>query len=261
MQKSRLASLIDTLIVSASCTFLTLIISQKLSNNLMTRLLLSSLTGVLVFCAFFKREKNKYKNQQLKLKEEKHMKNCILAFLSMENNAQIAFLNTILEKSKHAKNSKNFCIFSDLCAPQTTLQSLSNFLQNKKQSHLDLCFVITNSMTNDAKDLMNFASEFLQTKFELISPTSLYLLMKNQNTFPQKMPEPENTSSLKKIKTLFSDTFTRKRAKHYFLLSVALTISSLLLPFHKYYFVFACIALSLTIVTLIFGKPTPKPNN
>ncbi|MBQ9790308.1 MAG: hypothetical protein IJW24_01785 [Clostridia bacterium] len=258
MQKSKLASLLDAIIIAGSTLVLILMLSTHITRNLIPRLGISCIFAVLVFHACIKRDRRKYQNLQLKLQEEKHLKNCILHLNFMKNTARTQFLSEIFENYKKSNNLSSVSFFYDLAADTTSSETLSQVLSLVQSNNDEACILLTHELSKSAEELFSYATPNLKTKLMIMQPPKLYALMKQQNNFPVQMNTTPNKFSMKKFLSLFSGALSRPRAKQYFLLSSIFFFSSYVLPFKTYYQIFAAIALALGSISLLFGKPKAK---
>ena len=254
MQKSKLASFLDAIIISSLVLVMVLMLSTKITKALIPRLGISCILAVVCFYYVIKKDKKKYQNQQLKNSEEKHLKNCILHLNFMNHNTRIAFLSQIFENYKKENNLESISFFYDFDSDTTNLCTLSEMISLVQNHNHDTCVLLSNNLSASAKELLNYSKNKLKTKIVVMQKEELYTLMKKQNIFPVEIDSPSPKFELKKFFSLFSGALSRPRAKHYILLAMVFFFSSYVLPFNSYYKTFAIIALLLTILSLLFGK-------
>ena len=258
MQKSRLASLIDSLVISLSAFLMCMIISTRLISSIVPRLVLSSILSAWIFTRVIKREKQKYKNQQLKIQEEKHLKNCIFELNLMKSSAKSAFLTNVLQKYKLQKGYKNIAYTYALDETSVDSKTMANILSKDNLLSKDALFILSNSLSKGAEELLTyFRSKHESTiKIEILGQTKLYMLMKEFDSFPVPITElTKNTFSIKKLKTIFAGSLSRQSAKYYLSACILLGLSSLMLPYKSYYLTISFVLLALGVISLLFGRP------
>lgn len=212
------------------------------------------------------------KNNKLKLKEEE-LKKIELYNNTFTFNDDKYTLNFFYElaKTKHmATKKKEFVLIEHstgekiILFPYYTLRPFSaddlifviNKIRNTESAKLVLC------VSTVTKDALKFSS-MMQRKILILEKDDVYIkLLKQYNFYPnQKDLFVLKETQTNKIKQLLKYSLNRKRSKGYFISSLILMLSSLILPYNIYYLSFSTLLLLLSLISLIsplFIKKLPE---
>jgi len=212
------------------------------------------------------------RNSKLKLKETE-LKKIELYNNTFTFNEDKYTLNFFYElaKTKHmATKKKEFILIEHqtgekiILFPYYTLRPFSaddlifviNKTKNTESEKLVLC------VSTVAKDALKF-STLMQKKILILEKDDVYIKLLKQYNF---YPEEKDLFILKetqvsKIKQLLIYSINRKRSKGYFISSLILMLSSLILPYNIYYLSFSTLLLVLSLISLLsplFVKKLPE---
>lgn len=261
MTKSRLASFLDSCLITCCVVFITLLTLNKLKVPLILKLLICAVLGSITFILYSKREKKRYKNQQLKLRDKAQFNLTILKIELMSTSEKKEYFKELFKrlKSTLTENNSNisYNIYSLTNNSKPIDTSLSqNIIDSTKNTAFDNYYVII--LESDIKtQLIEKYAEIEQKNITFLYPEDLYAMIKKLNYLP-------DISGLEKTKTPFKENFKimlsnlmyKRNSKSFFISALLLIFSSLFVPFKAYYHTIAIILLTLCITCLIFGKKT-----
>jgi len=263
MTKSRLASFLDSCLISSSVVFIMLILLSKLKLGLIIKLLISAILGGIVFILYSKREKKRYKNQQLKYKDQYKFNLTMLKLQLMTTREKQSYFNELFKKLASHEPQNNQNITYTLCFGEVNQKSADNNLlqkvidQTKNKKELNH-FVIL--LTNDINtSILEKYKEIEKKNITLLFPEDLYSLIKKHDYFPDISTLEKTSKPIKEnIKTIFSNLLQKKNAKSFFFSALLILFSSLFVPYKTYYKTISLILLLISTTCLIFGKNATK---
>ena len=255
MTKSRLASFLDACLISISVLIISLILASNFKLNIIVKLIISSIIASVCFMFYIKREKKRYKNQQIKAKDKTIYNQTIHTIKLMPSKEKQTYFNALFEKLKKQKELSNvgYTIIpnSVINSPQTALQTI---IDETTENSYDSYYVILLENTLE-HDLLNDYKISSKKNIILLETQDLYNLIKQQDSLPDLSRFEINKTSLKeKLKLILSNLFYKSNAKGFFISGLLLFISSLFVPFKKYYYTLTIIMLTVSLLCLIFGK-------
>jgi len=252
MGKSRFARLIDAFFVSFIIFFLTMILLTKFNLTFTTRLLSSSFVSTISFCIINKKAKQKHMHSLIRLSEEKHLKNCILTLDISNTSTKNAFLTNLFKSYTNSKGYKNFGFYYDLLSRETDKKTINEVINKAKNKKSDIYFIITNSLTIDAKELLEYyKNQDKNTKIKIVTPQELYLIMKQTNYYSCDKDTKLYSSNLSKnIKTIFKTTISKNSSLKFLCLGLLIFFTSYFIPYRNYYQIVSIILLLLSLIGL-----------
>ena len=153
IRKSRLASFLDACLVSSGIVLITLILLSRIKMNLLPKLLLSAVIASIAFMLYIKREKKRYINQQINLKDKVIFTKTIETIYYMttqEKNTYFSSLFNKLETSEDYKNIK-ICYYLLSLSNKEKEQVFQEIIDKSSNTKYDKFFLIT----LDENDLQN----------------------------------------------------------------------------------------------------------
>lgn len=212
------------------------------------------------------------KQSKIKLKEEE-LKKIELYNNTFTFNDDKYTLNFFYElaKTKHtAQKKKEFILIEHqtgekiILFPYYTLRPFSAddliFVINKtKNTEADKLVLCVSSVAKDAIKI----SGMMQKKILILEKEDVYIkLLKQYQYFPnEKDLFVLRETQKSKIKQLLKYSINKKRSKGYFISSLILMLSSLIVPYNIYYLTFSTLLLLLSLISLLsplFAKKLPE---
>ena len=231
------------------------------------------LTALLTFLTeIFIRIITNRKNNKLKLKEEELKKIEVYnnTFTFHDDKFTLNFFYE-LAKTKHQTTKKKEFVYIEhtngekiVLFPYYTLRPFSaddlifvmNTIKNTEVDKIVLC------VSSASKEAVKFAS-LMQKKILILEKQDVYVkLLKQYQVFPQEkdlfvLKETQKN----KIKEVLKMSLSKKRSKGYFVSSLILMLSSLIVPYNIYYLTFSTLLLLLALISFIsplFAKKLPE---
>lgn len=256
MPQTKLGRFIDNISIAFCSTIVFLVWIKKIINNAYISLFISMSLSFILIKIIKHFQNKKLKKLNIKKEETNNILQCNKALRMMQLNKQVSFIKKLFKNQK--VKQKNFMLFTedyciinqlnnDLTTTEKIYESYQN-MQNLKNENIKNIIIIGNKISPEANLLMG---EFNNIKIEFISPIELYSLMKNANKYPCTINQKTQKN---KFKLQIKPLFMKKSAKLFFRCGLLLYISSLFVPYFKYYIISASILLILSIICLIFGK-------
>lgn len=233
-----------------------------ISNNALS-LIISVAAGI--SCSFlvcvFKIKKNK---RLLIKKAERRLMDATLAEFEIMPRRELCawFLRLFDKLDASAKNCKDYITAENGCK---CFIDYSKIFPREKAAELlkkvkknDEVILFCAAISDDARALLKTFS----SNVYVAEPTELFALMKKTDFFyePKILPFRRHVSAKNKLKTLFKNSFTKKRAVAFLLSGVAALALAPLTFFKKYYVIYALINFLIACALLLLGKNEPKQN-
>jgi len=265
MNKSRLASFLDTCLVSFSCMFILIIIFSKLGFGLILRLILSAFLSAIIFVVFYAREKRRYVNQKLKIKEQKHFNLTFLAIDLMTTQEKKEFFKTLFNKIENTiiledkQSSKIMYNANSYFSNSINDNYIQKTIDETKTNEFDTYYVLINDSKNKSS-ILEKHKEIIKKNIIELSREDLFTLMKKYDYFPNTTHiMPASLSIKAKSKLFFENLLYKRNYKGFFFSGLLIFITSLYLPYYKnYYTTISLILFSVSAICLIFGKKHPR---
>lgn len=240
--------------------------TQNLSHSIYLTIFVTVL--VELFIRLITGKKNK--KTQLKLSELTKMEQYINTFIFNDDKFVLNFFYE-LAKSKHNATKKvDFVLIEHdnnekiVLYPFFTYRSFSTddliLILNKTKSYSPTKIVLCVNKAD--KEVFKF-SNMIATKILILEKEDVYLkLIKAYEYYPKEKDLINLSEKQKnKIKQLLLFSLTQKRSKGYFISSLLLMLSCLIVPYNIYYLTFSSILLVLSLLSLLsplFLKKTPE---
>lgn len=265
MNKSRLASFLDSCLASSSSMFILIIIFSKLGFGLILRLILSAFISAIIFVVFYSREKRRYANQKLKIKEQKHFELVFLALDLMTTHEKKEFFKTLFNKLKQSitlednKPSKIMYNADNYFYGFQNDDYIQKTIDETKANEFYAYYVLLKDNKMKSSVIEKYKALTQKNIIEL-SREELYSLMKKQDYFPDTTALlPVSLSFRTKSKLFFENLLYKRNYKGFFFSGLLIFVTSLYLPYYKnYYTTIAFVLFSVSAICLIFGKKHPR---
>ena len=272
MIKSRLASFLDCTILTLSFSCIMLIILNGFHLTLITRLIISSILSSIIFVLVFSHEKKKYNSRRIELKNQKDYDLTMLALKFMTSEEKENLFMSLISKIKETdtncssstqlpQQSENILYNADtytIGLSQT--QTLLTLINNTKNVTFDTFYFFIEDETQDSI-LLSFIKS-TNKDIRIIHSPELYKLIQTHNiSISTKDYEKAKKTRKERLKEAVHNLLYRKNTKSFFLVGVLLLVYSYFIPlisYKKYYLTISLILFSISIICMLFGKPTPK---
>lgn len=253
MVKSKLALVIDSLIISFTVSIISILWIRRFIKNanliyFFLILIFLSMFSLVLFILF------KFHNKKIfKSNNEKFLISC-LNFLSVSDNITYkSFICKLLNCTNIEKNmfkiSDNF-LYINL---RTTLSSIDYFdaqeifIKNKTEN--SKLFFIYKNKDKSFDDISLISS----IKFETISSDIILKIMSNKNIYPIEQTETKKISLKERTKNYLKNKtagITKSHFKNLFFSGLSLLFISLITPFSNYYLIIGSLLLIASIFSL-----------
>ena len=255
MRKSKFASIIDSFMLAFSIFFLAQIAMQKLSANHSIKLTLSAILGAIFFMLFLRREKKRYENNKIKLKDKETYQKVKTMLTIMTKTERDDYLKKLLEKLNAPSDESNKQTIGFSFANTNTESFIQDIINTTQRKHYDKYYSIVNEKDSFTKTLEDYA-KIRKQNIEIITHEDLFELMKKTNYLPNLSAlEKVKISFKEKTKIFFQNLLYRRNSKGFFISGMMVFLTSLYMPFYKiYYQTVAFLLLSISSICLIFGK-------
>ena len=111
--------------------------------------------------------------------------------------------------------------------------------------------MITNGLENDANQIVCYYNSKIENIIKIITPTDLFLIMKDSNFYPIVDDKEIMTSQLSyNIKAILSGLCTKKTSLKLFGLGILFYISSYFIPMRRYYIISAIVVFLISLFGL-----------
>lgn len=264
MVKSKLALIIDSIIISFTLSSISFLWLRKFLKNANLVYFFSILINLLCFILFlflFYKSNNK---KLFKNSNEKFIKDSLKFLLVCDTKTYNEFLSKLtnskpLEKY-FFKANENF-LYINLKTELTSndfFEAQELFLKNKSDENAKLFFIFNSK--NKSFDELILLSNLNPV---LLSSETIVKLMKQKNFYPiTAETKPKKTLKQKVNLLIKSKTkgVTKSHFKEIFFSGLSLLFISFVIPFSNYYLVIGSILLLVSIVSL-FRKDTVQENN
>lgn len=244
MVKSKFARFIDTFVFFSgifivSFAWINKYIKMTLLSFFIT-FVISLIVGKIVWNLSTKNSNKK----SLKMQELKFAENCI-DYLSLHPANGLCFFNKLIDDSQIVDNylvCNNTIHYFDYSSDQTTtntLVKLTNKLKNGEKA-----FLYSSKLSEKCTKLIN------QTSVVWVQDYDCFLLMKEKNLYPITQQINEKVKK-QKIKQALLNSFTRKKAKPYFLYGLLLLFSSFVMPYSLLYCIVGSVSIAFALICIL----------
>ncbi len=262
MERSKLGRFLDNIFLCfvlfiISLSFLKMVIKNKIFSLIIAFVLMFVFFRIILFF-----QNNRLRKLSLQTKEKQAIIDYNFALRCLSKSSQTTFFKNML-KDKNIKQSSSGLVLENSvllynALDQEVIDNSTLFLAYSKAKNMryyKIKEVVL--LCNDIKQNSNsLVKNFIDIRFTIFTPLEMYAMMKNYDCFPALLE--------KKIKTkpnFFREVFVRKQAKNFIKCSLLLYISSLFVPFTKYYIISASICMLIAGICLCLDKKEPPINN
>ena len=234
---------------------------QKIRIAHIIKLIISLTLSTTFFILYLKREKKRYENNKIKLKDKQKYELTILALSIMTTKERSVFLQNLFTKTQTSnQNSQIKTKFGFQYCEQSkdSIQSSIQKIIDRTQRYNYEKFYAIIPNNDDSINILKKYSIIKSKNINILSMEDLYNMMKISNFFPEtKHLEKEKLKLKEKTKIFFQNLLYKRNAKAFFFAGAMIFVTSLYLPFYKtYYLTMSFILLSIASICLIFGKKT-----
>lgn len=256
MPQTKLGRFIDNISIAFCSTIVFLVWIKKLIRNSYIALFIAIILSFFLVKIIKLFQNKKLKKLNIKNDEKNNISLCNHALRLMPYNKQIQFIkklfiNTKTKQKNYIIYTNEFCVINQLNIDQTSIQNVYEAYQKASEIqniNIENILIFGNKISQEGSIL---TKNIFASKIEFISPIEMYSLMKAANIFPCDI---NKKTQKRKIKLQISSIFMRKTANIMLKCGLLLYISSLFVPYYKYYIITASVLLILAIICFIFGK-------
>lgn len=259
MTKSRLASFLDACLISGSALIILIITFTKLKLPLLLKLIISTILASVIFILYIKREKKRYKNQQLKLKDKNTFSLIMLKLELMTTKEKQTYFSTLFKKLKSTLTDSNQNISYNkqsflMTSRENNSKLTQSIIDDTKDKDFDNYYVFCIKQDINLETVQKY-KQIEKKNISLIFPEDLYSLIKKVNYSPDiSTLEKKKTTIKENLKTILSNLMYKKNAKSFFISGLLIIFSSLFTPFKTYYYTISLILFSVAITCILWGK-------
>ena len=259
MVKTKLAILLDSILITLAGFFIFFVWINSLTENANLSLFFSIMISAFTFCIIFYLFRKNTLRVKIKNSSLKFITDCINYLTYSSINEYVNFLTKLLN-CKHIDNFifkiKNIFVYINLKyeVSDKDFQSCMDIIHNQKTNNSTVYFLTKSNSKSFENIIQN--SQYSNT---LLNIESLIKIMDQKKLYPIKQTTYEHKnkmSSLSEIKKRFYNQFknlSRKQFIHIFLTGISLLFISLITPFPVLYIIFGSLFLLLSIIC-IFKK-------
>lgn len=258
MEESKLAKILNQIIITAFISAIIFIYAQHFLKNLYLSIPLTAAIALIITTEtnFFRKKKTNrlnFEKEDLKFKDD-----IIWYFLTQPTNNVLDFFQTAINKLGIKTEIKNNAIITKNAI---IVPIFNSFIVGDKE----ILSLIKELKAQNKKHLIIFCADYKELNLPQMSETTISILnsyetfafLKSIKTYPI-----EKTQLVKKHEHLIfskSHRLTRNHFKPFFMGSIFLFITSFLVPQKMYYIMIASILLAISLICLIaFKKQTTK---
>lgn len=268
MERKKTAKFIDNFSITAIIVFLCFLTLRKYFVNNTLCLTLSVLIGFLFLKIILYFQNKHFIKLKISNQEKKNIEKLNFLLRTIPHKKQLDFFKQTLSCC-NIKNIKNTLIINDkiilyICMNEDNISSSTIFncyinsidiLTYYKNINIEEILIIGNNIFEAERLLL---SKFKEFNFTFFSPTETYALVKKHNNLPEYIFE-EKTQKNKKTMIKIA-LFNKNQTKTLYKCALFVYVSSLFIPFTKYYLLIAgALFLLATINLIIKTKPDKIP--
>lgn len=258
--RTKFARFIDNFVLTAIFMVFTFLFLQKYIKILYISIGLSVFMGFVFIKSVFYFQFKRYSKLGVKKEELKNIEHTNITLRKLTYNQQIIYLKKLFSKFNPKLSGKFIMLDNDIFVINKLDQSnlsidaiyeiyaRTNKIKVKPKEVAIVCNNVDQSVINQKNKLGDINISFL-------TPEYIYALSKKYNCEIKNTPE-----SLKQInfKPKMSKLFMKKQSRYFIRCGLFLYLTSLMVPFSRYYIISASIFLLVGAVCLIFGTKEIK---
>ncbi|MBR6779232.1 MAG: hypothetical protein IKM43_03720 [Clostridia bacterium] len=252
MTKFKFINLIDKLFISVSLFLIIYAWINFYLRDLWTTFILSLIfTFASLFLIFYFFNK-KSKSKSLKKQEQNDIEKYFFAFRLYPKQKKLELLKSILDNQANAVinngalhynvDNLNHVLLIATSADKIDNNNLVDIIENFIDNDVDIIEIVCNNAINLDTEILN------NKEIKIINRIDLYKnFFKKYDVYPDTSFVNLHAKKFD-FKKLMSNFFLPQKAKSYFVCGLVLIFSSIILPYHFYYVVFASILLLFAII-------------
>lgn len=188
-------------------------------------------------------------------KKTRAVKDFTRQLIYSEHVYQLDYFASVLSFRYHVLRKEDFLIVQDtdtavflrFSLNKLTAADIVDVYKRSMAYNTRNAIIITNGMSSAA---LNEARSIGSVNIQFYSESDAYLLAERAGIYPEQAVTAPEKKKLIKVHEFIAFATDKKKAKSYFLSSLALVFASLILSFSLYYIIFASILLLMTVVCL-----------
>ena len=265
MERSKFARFIDNTTATVAVVILSFLTFRRYFDNIIS-LTLSLIIGFIILKTILHFQNKKYSKFAIEKEEKKLIEETNFYLRTMNKKNQLNFFSSILSNysTKKVKGgiliNNKVLLFIELQEDSLSPKNILEFYIKTKEYqkvypniNLEEIIIICNDLSSSLKI---FLTRFKDIKFTIFSPIETFALIKNHNCLPTEILDKKTQTHKKKLQ--ISLIFNKKQAKTFYKCSALIYLSSLFVPFTKYYLITAGILFLLGTVCICTLNKEPE---
>ena len=250
MEKSKLSTIIDTVLLSTSITLVCYCWLNKWLKNKLVSILISGIISFLVSKFTYDLYKKQINKHNLKKSEQVFAENCIKYFAMHPKNCIVFFHNILSGKIyKNCIITQKEIFYINYFDEIITTKQISELLEISNKNHNLPLYIFAQNVTDKAKIAAT------ENNMTIKDRNDLFMIMKAKNKYPI-----ENNNQPKKrkitIKMQLNNLIDRKKATHQLFYGILLISLSFIIPYSFYYIVFGTFFIIIGVLSIFIKHKT-----
>lgn len=260
MSKTKISIILDCFLITMAIFVMGFIWLNRYIKNAIYTFITCIFLSFFVFFILFKHFLKKFNLNSIKNKELKFADKCFSSLLLSDQSTSNTFFEKLLNAEHISKNfykNENSYFYVNVKSVLTSKDFIdANEFYLEQQTDKPLCF-LCKTFDTSFSELVSLS----EIEYNVFSASDVFLLMKSKNQFPViQEAQISRLDKLKKAKSKFLSTLSRKHFKSFFLSGMSLFLISIFVPFTSYYMIFGTVLLILSIICL-FKKDMPQKSS